>query len=108
MQRGQLTEEQVQQRSKRFLKSRSSKSKSGVQVDLPSSQKSIRSYKQQQDIPPQQKQSKSKSQCMQGWQQHYDPEVEATYYVHNKSGLAQWDCPKSQKQQQQVFRKVNK
>lgn len=107
MQRRELTEEQVQQRSKRFLKSRSSKSKSGVQVDLPSSQKSIRSYKQQQDILPQ-KQSKSKSQCVQGWQQHYDPEVDATYYVHNQSGLAQWDCPKSQRQQQQVFRKVKK
>ena len=107
MQRGELTQEQIQQRSKRFLKTRSTKSKSGVQIDLPSSQKSIRSFKQQQEILPQ-KQSKSKSQCMQGWQQHYDPDVDTTYYFHNQSGLAQWTCPKSQKQQQQVLRKVKK
>lgn len=106
MQRKELSQEQIQQRSRRFLKSRSSNKSSGLEVQLPSSEKSIRSYKQQQDILPQ-KQSKSrKQQCVQGWQQHYDPEVDATYFYHNESGTAQWTCPKTQKQHQQVMRKT--
>lgn len=105
MQRKELSQEQVQQRSRRFLKSRSSNKSSGVEVQLPSSQKSIKSYKQQQDTLPQKQSKSKKQQCVQGWQQHYDPEVDATYFYHDKSGTAQWTCPKTQKQQQQILRK---
>lgn len=61
----------------------------GVEIILPSSQR-------------------SNLRCTQGWQQYYDPEMDTTYFYHKKSGLAQWTCPKSQTQQQQLFRKSSK
>lgn len=113
MQKTDMSEQQIQRRRRNFLKSRA---KSSGKESPMSSESSIKTYRQQQQQQQKQKQQKQQKKptkkgpldCMPGWQQYDDQQVGTSYYYHPETGISQWRCPQTQKQQQQVLRKYKK
>lgn len=111
----QLTPEQVQRRTHNFLNLYRKKKTKPTTV-------SPRNSKNEQSVgyeifPKQQKQDKQKTQvkqqkkqqkCIQGWHEHYDTQVDAPYYYHQQSGIAEWKCPTTRQQHQKILQKIKK
>ena len=122
----QLTPEQVERRTHNFLNlykkknknpttvsPRNSKNEESVGYEIfPKQQKiqqKIQQQKKQQKIQQQQKkQQKTQVQCIQGWKEHYDTQVDTPYYYHQQSGIAEWKCPTTKQEHQKILQKIKK
>lgn len=133
MQRKQLTPQQLEERSRRFLASRKNKL-SGLSPKMKkqvpqhkqstpqqqderrnklsnssqdmkqkqqrgrwsrsSSEQSVKSYSEQRDLGPSEPYAwRHVCEYVPGWEEYYDPHAETYYYLNQKTGQANWQCP---------------